>query len=112
MTTAGKPIRTGWCSTTAAEWSHRRCPGEVAGHPCKCECHQGPTATDRAAAAMEPLRHQGFPLGRVYSLDLEPLRLLLIAAACPVVCNRSGDWHQLCIEKADKALAALEVQDI
>lgn len=52
---------------------------------------------------------------RVFAFDREALRELLILAACPVVCRGHLDggenWHQLCIDKADTALAALEVQD-
>ena len=52
---------------------------------------------------------------RIYRCDVTKLRTLLVAAACPVVCRGYLDggenWHQLCIDKADAALKALEVAD-
>lgn len=34
-----KPVLTGWCNPSAATWSHQRCKGANAGHPCPCKCH-------------------------------------------------------------------------
>lgn len=57
----------------------------------------------------------GFWATRIFNADYAALREVLIWAACPVVCRGrlDGDenWHQLCIDKADRALAALEVGD-
>lgn len=70
----------------------------------------------RALAAAAHLRPEQVGFGtRIFAFDPIALRDLLIIAACPVVCrgylDGDEDWHQLCIDKADAAMKALEIAD-
>ena len=86
--------------------------GHVDGCP-KCDEIAAGTKFEVLDEVMKLMAPRGMGLGSVpWPVDLELLHAFLVRAACPIVCigvnNDQENWHELCQQKADAAMEALD----